>query len=180
MKFGRLVFSDQPDKYGEEIERLVLRLFDEKSEIVNVTVAAEFAPARDALIRLCDVEKCTVVFTTGAVGLGVRDVAPDALRETIDKELPGFGEIMRYYSYERVKLAAVSRATAGVRGQTLLINLPARPKALKFCLKLICEAMAEAIEQITGNRHVLFVDPIEIPLQKAIDYLLGKKKKSKT
>ena len=63
------------------------------------------------------------------------DIMPDVTLEVVDRKLPGFGEVMRYYSYERFKVSVLSRAEAGVRGKSLIINLPARPKPVKFCLQ---------------------------------------------
>jgi molybdopterin adenylyltransferase len=177
MKIGRVTLSDRAsqgvyeDKSGPEIERVVGRLFEGEHQFVSILIPDDPEQLRAALIRLCDVEKCPLVVTTGGTGPGPRDITPETTRLILDKELPGFGEIMRYYSYERVPTAILSRATAGIRGQSLVINLPGRPRAVGFCLKLLREAMAEGLEHITGTRPVLFVDPIEVPLEKYLPFL---------
>ena len=177
MKIGRITLSDRAsqgiyeDKSGPEIERVIAKTFEEPSEFIRVLIPDDRELLRTELIRLCDVEKCPLVLTTGGTGPSKRDITPDVTREILDKELPGFGEIMRYYSYERVPTAILSRATAGIRGKSLIINLPGRPKAVTFCLKLLREAIAEGLEHITGIQPVLFVDPIEIPLEKYLPFL---------
>lgn len=184
MKIGRVTLSDRAsqgvyeDKSGPEIERVITAIFEEPSEFVRVLLPDDRDQLRAALIRLCDEEKCPLVITTGGTGPSARDITPEITREVLDKELPGFGEIMRYYSYERVRTAILSRATAGIRGKSLIINLPGRPKAVGFCLKLLREAIAEGMEHITGTRPVLFVDPIEIPLAKYLPFLKWLKPKT--
>jgi molybdopterin adenylyltransferase len=81
----------------------------------------------------------------------------------LEKELPGFGEIMRMHSYEKVKTAILSRATAGVRGRSLIINLPGRPRAIGECLPLIVPAIAEAIDHIAGFRPGLVNEVFKAP-----------------
>jgi molybdopterin adenylyltransferase len=177
MKIGRITLSDRAssgvyeDKSGPEIELALGRVFEGTHEFVRVLLPDDPEQLRAALLRLCDEEKCTLVVTTGGTGPGPRDITPETTLTVLDKELPGFGEIMRYYSYERVPSAILSRATAGIRGKSLIINLPGRPRAVRFCLKLLREAMAEGLEHITGTRPVLFVDPIEIPLEKYLPFL---------
>jgi len=177
MKIGRITLSDRAsqgiyeDKSGPEIERIITATFEEPSEFIRVLIPDDRDQLRAALIRLCDEEKCPLVLTTGGTGPSKRDITPETTREVLDKELPGFGEVMRYYSYERVRTAVLSRATAGIRGESLIINLPGRPKAVSFCLKLLREAIVEGLEHITGKRPTLFVDPITIPLEKYLPFL---------
>ena len=180
MKIGRIILEDsipglKPDHYGAEIEHHLGRIFEDPAVFVRATVPADPEKLRAAFIRLCDEEKCALVVTTGGTGLSARDIVPDVTLEVIEKELPGFGEVMRYYSYERVKIAALARGTAGVRGQTLIINLPSRPKAVQFCITLLREAMSEALEHLTGYKPALFVDPIEIPIKKLFTFWKKKK-----
>ena len=127
--------------------------------------------AREPLLELCDEEKCPLVLTLGSAGPGPKDIAPDVTMEVVDRKLPGFGEIMRYYSYERFKVSILSRAEAGVRGTSLIINLPARPKPVKFCLRLLQEGISEALEQIAGIKPGLRGDEIEIPIDKYLPFL---------
>ena len=92
-----------------------------------------------------------VVLTTGGTGLGERDVTPEATRLIIDKEVPGFGEAMRMKSLEKTPMAVLSRATAGIRGKCLIINLPGSPRAVSECLDVILPAVPHAVEIIKGE-----------------------------
>jgi molybdopterin adenylyltransferase len=177
MKIGRITLSDRAsngvyeDKSGPEIEKSLAKIFEGEHEFVRVLIPDEPEQLRAALVRLCDEEKCPLVVTTGGTGPAKRDITPETTRLVLDRELPGFGEIMRYYSYERVPTAILSRATAGIRGQSLIINLPGRPRAVWFCLKLLREAMAEGLEHITGVQYELKVDPIVVPIEKFLPFL---------
>src|ERR1700683_4074223 len=128
MKIGRITLIDpampdtKQDKLGTEVERIITSIFSEPSQFVPALVSNNPKQLRAALVRLCDEEKCPLVLTLGGAGPGQNDIVPDVTLEMVDRTLPGFGEIMRYYSYERVKNAALSRATAGIRGQSLIIN----------------------------------------------------------
>jgi molybdopterin adenylyltransferase len=184
MKIGRITLSDRAsqgvyqDKSGPEIEHAIAEIFEGEQTFVRVLIPDDPKQLLAALLRLCDEERCPLVITTGGTGPGQRDITPETTRQVLDRELPGFGEIMRYYSYERVPTAILSRATAGVRGESLIINLPGRPRAVKFCLKLLREAIAEGLEHITGTRPVLYVDPIVIPLEKFFPFLKWLKPKT--
>jgi molybdenum cofactor synthesis domain-containing protein len=96
-------------------------------------------------------EKVDLVLTTGGTGLSPRDVTPEATREVIDKEIPGIAEAMRSAGLEKTKRAMLSRAVAGVRGNTLIINLPGSPKAVKEGLEAIMDVIPHAIEKIKGS-----------------------------
>lgn len=161
MKVGRVTLSDRAsagvyeDKSGPEIERVVRSLFDEEIEFVTVLLPDDQERIEFELKRLVDVELCPLVITTGGTGPSARDVTPEATRSVLEKELPGFGEIMRVCSFEKVKTAILSRATAGVRGKSLIINLPGNPRAIQECLELLGPAIAEALDHICGFRPKL-------------------------
>ena len=91
------------------------------------------------------------MLTTGGTGPAPRDVTPEATRAVLERELPGFGEIMRVQSFAKVPTAILSRATAGTRGRTLLINLPGNPRAIGECLPLLLPAIAEALRHLRGE-----------------------------
>jgi molybdopterin adenylyltransferase len=177
MKIGRITLTDRAsqgvceDKSGPEIEKVIASMFEGEQTFIRVLIPDDPKQLLAALLRLCDEEKCPLVLTTGGTGPGKRDIIPETTLQVLERELPGFGEIMRYYSYERVPTAILSRATAGIRGESLIINLPGRPRAVKFCLKLLREAIAEGLEHITGTRPVLFVDPITVPIEKYLPFL---------
>jgi molybdopterin adenylyltransferase len=124
-----------------------------------------------ALLRLCDEEKCPLVVTTGGTGPGPLDIVPEVTLAILERELPGFGEAIRHHSFQRGPIALLSRAVAGVRGASLVMNLPSRPKPILGCLKLLREAMVECIQQISGVRHDLHTDEIEIPLEKWLPFM---------
>lgn len=95
--------------------------------------------------------RADVVFTNGGTGLHPRDVTPDATREVIEKEIPGIAEAMRWEGYKKTKTAILSRAIAGIRGKTLIINLPGSPKAVRESLETIMDALAHGIDKLRGD-----------------------------
>lgn len=103
------------------------------------------------LRRLADVAGCSLVVTTGGTGPALRDVTPEATIAVCDKILPGFGEQMRAASLRYVPTAILSRQTAGIRGHTLIINLPGRPKAIRENLEAVFPAVPYCIELIGGG-----------------------------
>jgi molybdopterin adenylyltransferase len=177
MKIGRITFLDsatpdaKQDKLGVEVETIIARIFFEPIEFVPAQIPNHAKELRAALIRLCDVEKCPLVFTFGGTGPAPGDITPDITLEVVERKLPGFGEIMRYYSYERFKVSILSRAEAGVRGRSLIINLPAKPKPVKFCMKLLQEGITEALDQVAGIKLTLRGDEIEVPIDKYLPFL---------
>ena len=92
-----------------------------------------------------------LILTTGGTGLSPRDVTPDATLEVIDRQVPGIAEAMRSEGLKKTNRAMLSRAVAGVRGRSLLINLPGSPKAVRENLEVILEALPHAIEKIKGD-----------------------------
>lgn len=104
---------------------------------------------RDRLLYYAD--KVDLVLTTGGTGLSPRDVTPDATLEVIDREVPGIAEAMRAGGMNKTNRAMLSRAVAGVRGHTLIINLPGSPKAIREGLEIIMDVLPHAIEKIKGS-----------------------------
>ena len=161
MKIARLTLSDRAsggiyeDASGPEIERVVQQLFASDLEWHRIVLPDEQRQIEKALLHFADELRCPLILTTGGTGPSARDVTPEATRAILEKELPGFGEIMRMQSYAKVKTAILSRATAGIRGASLIINLPGRPSAIAECLPLVAPAICEAIEHLTGERPVL-------------------------
>ena len=98
-----------------------------------------------------DAAEVDVILTTGGTGLAERDVTPEATQLVIDRSVPGFGEAMRMKSLEKTPMAMLSRATAGIRGKCLIINLPGSPKAVSECLDVILPAIAHGVEIIKGE-----------------------------
>ena len=104
----------------------------------------------DALVQLCDYDHCALVITTGGTGPAARDITPEATEAVCEKMLPGFGELMRKVSLEKVPTAILSRQTAGIRGKSLVLNLPGQPKAIAECLEAVFPAIPYCVDLIEG------------------------------
>lgn len=102
------------------------------------------------LIELADTEKCSLIVTTGGTGPALRDVTPEATESVCHKMLPGFGELMRQVSLLVVPTAILSRQSAGIRGNSLIINLPGKPTAIAECLVAVMPAVPDCIDVIGG------------------------------
>lgn len=161
MKIARVTLSDRAsegvyaDASGPEIERVIESFFDETLQWTRVLLPDDRDGIETALRRLADEEKCLLIVTTGGTGPAARDVTPEATCAVLEKELPGFGEVLRMHSYETVKTAILSRATAGVRGASLIVNLPGRPTAIGESLPLLLPAIVEALDHIASYRPKL-------------------------
>jgi len=103
------------------------------------------------LIRCADIEHFDLIVTTGGTGVAPRDVTPEATKSVIDRELPGMAEAMRMESFKKTPHAVISRAVCGIRGQTLIINLPGSPRAAAENLQTILRAIPHTIEKIHGD-----------------------------
>jgi molybdopterin adenylyltransferase len=104
-----------------------------------------------ALKRLSDSGVIDLIITTGGTGVAPRDVTPEATRAVIDRELPGMAEAMRAESFRKTPRAMISRAVAGIRKQTLIVNLPGSPRAVRENLAVLLPALPHAIEKIKGD-----------------------------
>ncbi|WP_278373933.1 molybdopterin adenylyltransferase, partial [Idiomarina abyssalis] len=100
--------------------------------------------------ELVDKEGCCLVVTTGGTGPAKRDVTPEATEAVCDRMMPGFGELMRQESLKYVPTAILSRQTAGLRGSSLIINLPGKPKAIRQCLDAVFPAVPYCIDLMDG------------------------------
>ncbi len=154
MKIGRVTLSDRAhagayaDLSGPEIERVLHECLDPGAEFVVRLLPDEQPQIEAALIELSDSLRCDVIVTTGGTGPSPRDVTPEATRAVLERELPGFGETMRAVSFARVPTAILSRATAGTRGKTLVINLPGNPRAIAECLPPLVPAIRECLKHL--------------------------------
>ena len=103
------------------------------------------------LIRLSDEVKSDIIFTTGGTGFAPRDITPEATKAVIEKEVPGIPEAIRAKSLEITPKAMLSRAVSGIRGKTLIINLPGSPKAVRESLEVVMPVLPHAVETLSGN-----------------------------
>jgi molybdopterin adenylyltransferase len=157
MKIGRITISDRAsagiyeDRSGPEIEKVLCDFLGSAVKFETALVPDEIPLISAALRKFTDEMKCDLVVTTGGTGIASRDVTPEATRPILDKELPGFGEAMRMQSLAKVKTAILSRAVAGTRGKTLIINLPGKPSAVRECLEILAPAIREAVAHLRGD-----------------------------
>lgn len=102
------------------------------------------------LKKMVDEDKCSLVVTTGGTGPAKRDVTPEATEAVCDRMMPGFGELMRAESLKFVPTAILSRQTAGLRGSSLIVNLPGKPKSIRECLDAVFPAIPYCIDLMEG------------------------------
>jgi molybdopterin adenylyltransferase len=114
-----------------------------------------------SLREMADILNCCLIITTGGTGPAVRDVTPEATADVCEKMMPGFGELMRKVSLEKVPTAILSRQTAGIRGSSLIVNLPGQPKAIRECLDAVMPAIPYCIDLIGGPRLETNPDQIQ-------------------
>lgn len=114
-------------------------------------VPDEMKDITETLIFMCDEIKSDVVFTTGGTGFAPRDITPEATKAAIEREAPGISEAIRYESLKITPKAMLSRAVSGIRGKTLIINLPGSPKAVKESLEAVLPVLSHAVETLSGN-----------------------------
>ena len=117
----------------------------------RVIVPDEFEQIRDALISFADDAKVDLILTTGGTGFAGRDVTPEATRAVIDREAPGIAEAIRRETAANTKFAMLSRAVAGIRGRTLIINLPGSPKGVRECFAVFEPVLIHALKLIRGE-----------------------------
>jgi molybdenum cofactor synthesis domain-containing protein len=156
IKVGILTISDRrskgklEDKSGGLIQELITQR-GEFDVVKRIIIPDEKDKIVQKLMELTDDVKVDLILTTGGTGLGERDVTPEATKEVIEREVPGFVEIMRVESFKITPHALLSRAIAGVRGKSLIINLPGSPKAVSECLDLILPSIPHAIYILKGE-----------------------------
>lgn len=148
-----LTMSDKGSK-GER-EDLSGPMIEDMIKTIGAEVKySEILPDEKEIIKEKLIEyskKADLILTTGGTGLSPRDVTPDATLEVIDRQVPGIAETMRSEGMKKTSRAMLSRAVAGVRGSSLIINLPGSPKAVKENLAVILDVIPHAIEKIKGD-----------------------------
>jgi molybdopterin adenylyltransferase len=156
IRIGILTISDRAssgvyeDLSGPAIRDTMNAYLRSHWEEVYRLVPDEQSVIQAALKTLCDEEGCCLVLTTGGTGPAKRDVTPEATAAVCDKVLDGFGEQMRAVSLKYVPTAILSRQIAGIRGQSLIINLPGKPKSIRECLDAVFPAVPYCVDLIGG------------------------------
>jgi molybdopterin adenylyltransferase len=155
-RIGILTVSDRAsrgeyeDRGGPAIRQYLDEVLSSPWEPVARIVPDEPPQLETALRELSDEQHCCLVITTGGTGPALRDVTPEATAAVCQKLLPGFGELMRAVSLTKVPTAILSRQTAGIRNQTLIVNLPGQPRAIRECLDAVFPAIPYCIDLING------------------------------
>jgi molybdopterin adenylyltransferase len=154
MRLGIITISDKGSRgEREDLSGAVIKELMEGAGAVmgQYNIIPDEVPVIAAkLAEWADSANFDVIVTTGGTGLAARDVTPDATRTILDREIPGFGEMMRQETLKYTPMAILSRATAGTRAKTLIVNLPGSPKAVRECLTAVLPVIPHAVEIITG------------------------------
>jgi molybdopterin adenylyltransferase len=117
----------------------------------TLIIPDEIDQIQQAIIKFADIERLDLIITTGGTGVSPRDLTPDATIKVIDKEIPGMAESMRYASMKITPHAMISRAVVGIRGRSLILNLPGSPKGARENLAAVLPALPHAIDKIKGD-----------------------------
>jgi len=155
-RIGIVTVSDRASRGEyEDLGGPAIRAWLEKALVSPWEPVARLIPdeqpqVETVLRELCDEEHCCLVVTTGGTGPAVRDITPEATEAVCEKMMPGFGELMRSVSLQFVPTAILSRQTAGIRGQSLIVNLPGKPAAIADCLNAVFPAIPYCIDLIGG------------------------------
>ena len=140
--------GERVDESGPAIREMIAFLSE---AVAGYMVSDELTEIQELLIRLCDTEKNNLILTTGGTGLSPRDNTPEATLAVIRRQAPGLAEAMRQESLKKTNRAMLTRAVAGVRGGTLIVNLPGSVKAVRECLEVILPALPHALEVLAGQ-----------------------------
>ena len=155
LRFGILTLSDRSargERADESGPALASFIQGENCVVIRHMILADDESAiRDRLIQWADSNEFDVILTTGSTGFAQRDVAPEATKATIQKDAPGLTEYMRAESLKKTKHAMLSRAVAGIRGKTLIINLPGSPKGAVENLGFVFPVLSHAIQLLQDD-----------------------------
>ncbi len=155
-KIGIVTVSDRAsagiyeDLSGKAIIDVLNEYLTSEWEPVYEVIPDEQDVIAATLIKMADEQNCSLIVTTGGTGPAKRDVTPEATEEVCDRMMPGFGELMRTESLKFVPTAILSRQTAGLRGDSLIINLPGKPKSIRECLDAVFPAIPYCIDLMDG------------------------------
>ena len=141
--------GEREDLSGETIREILKKI---EAEIVWYKIVPdELHLIQATLIEAADKLKIDLILTTGGTGLSARDVTPEATRTVIEKTVPGISELIRMVSFKKTPKAILSRAIAGIRGESLIINLPGSPKGVRESLSIILETLPHGIDILKGK-----------------------------
>ena len=146
----RAARGEYEDIPGQRAVALLRRYLATEFVLAYAVVPDEQEQIEAKLIEFADERKCGLILTTGGTGPALRDITPEATEAVCTKMMPGFGEAMRSASLQIVPTAILSRQTAGIRGPSLIVNLPGKPKAIEECLEVVFPAIPYAIDLIGG------------------------------
>jgi molybdopterin adenylyltransferase len=155
-RIGLLTVSDRAsrgeyvDKGGPAMLACLTEFLNCEWEPVARVIPDERPLIESTLKEMCDRDGCGLVVTTGGTGPALRDVTPEATEVVCEKMMPGFGELMRQVSLKSVPTAILSRQTAGIRGKSLIVNLPGKPAAIRECLLAVFPAIPYCLDLIGG------------------------------
>ncbi|MGE5174145.1 MAG: molybdopterin adenylyltransferase [Betaproteobacteria bacterium] len=141
--------GEREDESGKSIHEIIESIG--ASDVHYEILPDDTSRIMETLSRLADSGAIDLILTTGGTGVAPRDVTPEATRAVIDRELPGMAEAMRAESLKKTPHAMLSRAVTGIRKQTLIVNLPGSPRAVRENLAVILPALLHAIEKIKGD-----------------------------
>jgi molybdopterin adenylyltransferase len=140
--------GEREDKSGPFLADMLKKSYDIEDILIVPDEADQIV---DAIKKLIDERKIDLVVTTGGTGLSNRDVTPEATKMVMEKELPGFAEIMRIESYKITPHGIISRALCGTRKESIILNLPGSPKAATECLAFVMAALPHALSKLKGD-----------------------------
>jgi molybdopterin adenylyltransferase len=140
--------GEYEDRSGPAITQYLQEVLSSPWEAISRVVADDQATIEAVLADLIDHQRCALVVTTGGTGPAPRDVTPEATAQVCDKMMPGFGELMRAVSLQKVPTAILSRQMAGIRKDGLIVNLPGQPKAIRECLDAVFPAIPYCLDLI--------------------------------
>jgi len=141
--------GQREDLSGDAIKHILKRI---KAKIIFYRIVPdEIELIKSSIIEAADQEKTDLILTTGGTGFAERDVTPEATKEVVEKLVPGISEVIRMESFKKVSQAALSRAIAGIRGKSLIINLPGSPKGVRESLEIIINILPHGISILKGE-----------------------------
>jgi molybdenum cofactor synthesis domain-containing protein len=140
--------GEREDKSGPALRAVLEKAYDVKEMVI---VPDEVDIIAQNIKDLVDIKCIDLVVTTGGTGVSLRDVTPEATRLVMERELPGFAEVMRMESYRITPTAMVSRALCGTRKGSLIINLPGSPKAAVECIGFVLKAIPHTLDKLQGD-----------------------------